>query len=155
MIMITTHTLVLNFSYLLKDSAQQCFPLSSALEFLVLHCIIPINKRALMPSVSKTKIPWPYIFLQVCSFTPINSKIPQRRCLDLLSPIFLPLCLEPTSVKLSSHYSTKTSPSMLTSDYHDAKYNGQFSTYMTYFGDHVFQFAQDSHGFSWFYPHDY
>lgn len=67
--------LVLIFTCLFKDSALQCFLLSSATEFLVLHWIIPINKHAFMHLKNKQK---PYIFFQIFSLLSLTTKLLKR-----------------------------------------------------------------------------
>lgn len=150
----TTHMLVLIFSCLLKDSALQCFLLSSTTEFLVLHWIIPINKHALMHLKNKQK---PYIFLQIFSLLSLTAKLLKRDVQICYFQLFFYIVLNPLqsnfllSISLKLLLLCSTLITMMLS----LKANSQASCYMTYFHDHVSQFTQNSHGFGQFSPYGY
>lgn len=154
--MIITCTLVLTSSCLLKDFAQYFFLLSFALEFLVLHWIIPINKHAFMLCISKMNEK----FLDPTSSSTYFLLLPIAKLLkgdvQLIISNYSTFSLESISnflfsIPLKLLLSCSTMITMML----NPMANSQSSSYMTYLDDHVSQVAQDSLSFFLFSVHDY
>lgn len=145
-----TCTLVHNSFCLLKDCTFLLFLV--CIRNFGLYWIIPINKHDLMSWISKTnKNSSTSHFLSASFFTVINSETPQKRFLDMLTPILLP---HSVSNPLRSYFLLTiplklllTCSSMITMMLNPMA-NYWSSSYLTYIGDHMSQFSQESLSFA-------